>query len=79
MTAFGGPGEILVDLASIVQLIAGPTWLGPGVPSTIAFVIPYFPPALGLTVSVQAALFDQGTGWVGGQTRCASTSGIERG
>ena len=65
MTAFGGPGEILVDLASMVELIAGPAWLGPGLPSTTAFAIPYFPPALGLTVFVQGALFDQGTGWVG--------------
>jgi hypothetical protein len=66
MSSPAGPGELLVDLGTLLlPILTGPAWTGPGSPSAFPFAVPYFPPLVGLTAYFQGALFDAGSGRVG--------------
>jgi hypothetical protein len=66
MAAPGAVGELLVDLGLlVVPILTGNPWTGPGAPAQFPFSVPYFPPAVGITVSMQGALFHAASGRVG--------------
>lgn len=66
MAAPGALGELLVDLGPlIIPILTGNTWAGVGTYAQFPFSVPYFPPAVGVTVYMQGALYHAPTARVG--------------